>query len=417
MATMMTAQWIERLPVPAEGRTEHFDTKVSGLLLRVSSRGRKTWYVMYRAPGSGSKRRVRLGDYPKVGLADARDAARKVIGDAATGRDLAAELAEEKKAPRFAEVAEQYLELHARPHKKSWQQDDWRIRKHLVPAWGTRRLTEIRRKDVVALLDQIARTGPIEANRTLALIRKMFNWAIGRDLVEFNPCTAITAPGKERQRERVLSDDEIRTVWQACETLGAAARDALLLRLITAQRGGEVIAMRWQDLDLEAGWWTIPGSDTKNGLAHRVPLTAPALAILRRRREEMEAAKATAADERGAAGARDRALANSPWVFPGRTGTHHLGSVHGAVDAVRKATGLDFTGHDLRRTAASHMASMGISRLVIGKVLNHVEPGVTRVYDRHSYDAEKREALDRWAERLEEIIGTTVEYAKLQPPT
>ena len=227
---------------------------------------------------------------------------------------------------------------------------------------------------------------PIQANRTLALVRKMFNWAISRDIVERNPCTQVIAPGKERQRERVLNGDEIRAVWHVFDELGPVMGGMFKLQLVTGQRGGEVKHMRWRDLELDAGWWTVPSERSKNNLCHRVPLSRLAMS-------ELTPLKDLTGDHE--------------WVFasPARLG-RPISNIQRATQRVRTLSGVkDFIPHDLRRTAATCMTSMGISRLVVAKILNHMEQGVTRVYDRYSYDAEKRRALDAWAQKLELIFS------------
>jgi integrase len=142
--------------------------------------------------------------------------------------------------------------------------------------------------------------------------------------------------------------------------------------------------MRWTDVDFSEGYFTIPEERSKNGLSHRVPLSPQALALLERQR---------------------LLRSDSPWVFPNARGLGPLAGIQKAIQRVRRRAGIDLRGHDLRRTAASNLASMGIPRLVIARILNHVETGVTAVYDRHSYDREKREALDVWERRLAEIVG------------
>jgi len=147
-----------------------------------------------------------------------------------------------------------------------------------------------------------------------------------------------------------------------------------------------VFSIEWRDLDLESGWWTIPGEKSKNGLAHRVPLSSAAIRIFESVRERQKKSKTKN---------------QSAWVFPARTGGGHLGTVQKSVEKIRERSGVkDFTAHDLRRTAASMMTEMGIPRLTVSKILNHVEPGVTAVYNRHSYDREKRDALEAWHRRL-----------------
>ena len=131
-------------------------------------------------------------------------------------------------------------------------EDNRIIEKDLKPSWKDRKAYDIKRRDLIRLLDKIVERGaPIQANRTLALIRKIYNWGIGRDLVESNPCTQIRAPGTEKQRDRVLSEKEIKALWEAFEAEGNAIEPMFKLRFITAQRGGEIESMRWQDIDLE----------------------------------------------------------------------------------------------------------------------------------------------------------------------
>ena len=211
-----------------------------------------------------------------------------------------------------------------------------------------------------------------------------------------NPCEAIEAPAKEVSRDRVLTQSEIRQFWLGLEdprlSMSVPIRLMLRLMLATAQRKGEVIAARWGEFDLQDGWWTIPAEKSKNGLPHRVPLSSLALSVL---------------DE-----IRDRSAA-SEFLFPGpqRTKPIRGDAVSKAVRRSADALGIDdFTPHDLRRTAASHMASIGTNRLVIQKILNHAESGITAVYDRHSYDAEKRQALAAWGRWLDALVsGRTVD--------
>ena len=207
----------------------------------------------------------------------------------------------------------------------------------------------------------------------------------------------------------MLSADEIAALWRALANpelaISPAIRVALKLQLATAQRKGEVIGAEWGEFDLDGRVWTIPAEKAKNGMPHRVPLSPLAIAVL----DEVEAA----ASKRPEPG-RD----SSPrWLFPSprRTGKPITGpAVDHAMRDNRDMLGTgDATPHDLRRTAASHMTSIGVSRLVVGKLLNHGEPGVTAVYDRHSYDAEKRAALTAWGARIEEIIGVGTERANL----
>ncbi len=384
----MSARWVDRVPLPKSGREEHFDVNTPGLGLRVSFTGKKIWFAQYRVRGERRVRKLTLGPYPSMAYGTAREEAQKALQAAKKGSDPATEKQEEKQAPTFKALALNYLERHAKVKKKSWREDERVINHDLLQRWGSKKAAEIRKLDVIRLLDEIfERKAPIQANRVLALVRKIYNFGIGRDLVDTNPCLQVKRVSPERQRDRVLTEEEIKEVWEAFSKQDPIIGGMFKLRLITAQRGAEVQSMRWEDLDLVNAWWTIPPTVSKNKRSHRVPLTAPALAILKNLKMQ----------KRSGTGL---------WVFPSPTRKGKpMANVQKAAKRVRDLSGVSFVLHDLRRTAATQMASMGTYRLVVGMVLNHAEPGVTAVYDRHGYDKEKRDALDAWASKLMEIVG------------
>ena len=370
---------------PDARQVDYWDLNPKNFGVRISPAGRKTFVVRYR--NAGRYRRMSLGVYPTVTLADARGHARQVLGEVASDEDPAQVRQDARRAPSFEALAALYLEKHARVRKRSWRQDRRVIENELLPKWRTWRASEIRRRDVRELVEAIAeRPAPIAANRIRALISKIFNFGISREMVEFNPCAQLERPAPERRRDRVLTDAEIRTFWRALDHEPLAISTAFRLRLVTAQRGVEVDNLRWAEIDLDNRWWTVPASDAKNGLPHRVPLNDLAIDILTGLRDHMGGE-----------------VSASIYVLAGARSPK-------ARAAVSNRLGLDnFRGHDLRRTAASRMASAGVPRLVIAKVLNHVEQGVTAVYDRHSYDAEKHEALDIWCRNLRAILTQTSE--------
>ncbi|MCZ6664999.1 MAG: site-specific integrase, partial [Gammaproteobacteria bacterium] len=288
----------------------------------------------------------------------------------------------------FSSLGRLYLERHARKHKspRSIREDERIIARELVPKWGSRRITDIRRRDVIGLLDEIAdRPAPIMANRVRALVSKLFNFAISRDLLEANPCAQVPRPGREEPRQRVLTDNELEALWGAFGKLGPIMGPMFKLRLLTLQRGAEITSMRWEDIDHEDGWWTIPPERAKNRLAHRVPLSPQALTILR----ELVGYQ----HENG-------------WAFPSPTRpAQHVANIGKAVMRVKVISGIaDYRPHDMRRTGASRLTGLGIPRLTVGKILNHVENSVTAVYDRHSYDTEKRHALEAWGAYVERLV-------------
>jgi integrase len=257
------------------------------------------------------------------------------------------------------------------------------LRVEVVPAFGDRQPGDVRRGEVRALVDQLAERAPVMANRVFEVTRRLYTWAIGKDLVEGNPCVGLSKPSLETQRDRVLTEDEIRAFWAACDVEPGIISEAFRLMLVTAQRRGEVLSMRWQDVD--DTWWTIPAELAKNGLSHRVPLSPQALAIIERLRIR---------------------TGGSTWAFPSPSAKKPIENPQKAAERLRERSKVpDLRLHDLRRTAASLMTGMGIARLTVKKILNHAERDVTAVYDRHSYDPEKRAALDAWGRRLEAILA------------
>jgi integrase len=339
------------------------------------------WVVMYRH--GNVKRRLTLGTYPALSLAEARKGARSALHAVQyEGADPAADKKANRAAETFEELARDYLERHAKREKRSWRKDLLILEKDVLPRFGKRKAKDITRRDIITMLDDIVERGaPIQANRTLEIVRKLFNWAIGRDIVQVNPCHRLPKPSSENGSDRVLNEAEIRAVWKAMEAEAPLTAAMFKLRLLTAQRGAEVLAMRWDQIS--DGWWTIPAEVAKNGLAHRVPLAPQAQLLL-------DAIRPLSAD--------------TGWVFPGAGSARHRVAVYKDHNRIRDRSGVSFVPHDLRRTAASHMTGMGISRLVVSKLLNHVESTVTAVYDRHSYDQEKRAALEAWGAHLERII-------------
>ncbi len=382
----MITRSVDAIKPPATGQVDYFDEKLPGFGLRVSYGGRKAWILLYRH--NGAKRRLTIGPYPAISLANARDRAKALLRDVAMGKDPAAEKAAYRESETVADLAREYLAKHAKVKKRSWRHDARTLRNDVQPAIGNLKAKDVRRRDIIRILDKVKERSPIMANRTLEIVRKMFAWGISQDFIEINPCQGIARPSKENRRERVITSDEIRRFWAAAALEESKAGLALQLLLITAQREGEVLKMRWQDIEQgREWWWTIPGEIAKNGLSHRVPLSKPAVNLLKEIR---------------------RRTSDPTYVFPRRGG-----GAPATASLVRKpmkrirveAALVDVVPHDLRRSAASYMTGMGIPRLTVAKILNHSEAGVTAVYDRHSYDPEKRRALDAWGARLEEILS------------
>ncbi len=382
---------IKRLE-PKKERFEVWESNEKGFGLRVSPTGRKSFVYMYRF--QGKSRRITFGNYPIISIAKALvklEGARQLLEN---GDDpgLVKQTAKEdlQNTPTIAGLAEEYLDKWAKVRKRSWKEDQRILYKDVVPVWGKRKARDIACRDVVLLLDRIMERGaPIQANRTLATIRKMFKFALSRAILDASPCWAVVAPAKENRRDRVLSEEEIRIFWERLNNARMERGTALVLmfQLISGQRKGEVAASEWENFDLKQGLWTIPSEKSKNSYSHRIPLTQLALSVL--------------SEIRDLAG-------ESRWLFPSRHNDHHITmtSIDHAVRNNLDHFGIEpFTPHDLRRTAATQMASAGVSRLIIKKILNHADNDVTSIYDRHSYEKEKLQAMKIWETKLQSILN------------
>ena len=378
---------VRKLPLPATGYTLFRDDELTGFAVRVTASGVKSFTINYTV--DGRERRMTIGKYPAWSATAARQRAKELRQQVDRGLDPLGEKQQRRKAPTFGELARQYMDEEGGT-KKSAAALDGMLKRDILPVWGSRKAEDIRRRDVRALVKVKARTKPVAANRILQLVRALYNWGIEEERgIENNPCHKLKAPAEENSRERVLTPDEIETVWdglnEAAMTLTVAA--VLRFTLTTAQRPGECARLEWTEIDRD--WWTIPGEKTKNRKSHRVPLTPLALEIL------------------------ETQPRRNRWAFPSRYRKLDQPTTTAAISTAVHLND-DFgiphwTPHDLRRTAASEMARLGVTEFVIGRILNHAEPGVTKVYNRYSYDGEKRAALEKWERRLRTIIGEPTE--------
>jgi integrase len=233
------------------------------------------------------------------------------------------------------------------------------------------------------------RGGPIAANRTLAAVRSLFNFAVRRGIIDATPVSLVQGPGEENRRDRTLTADEIRVVWAAAERLGYPFGSFFQIALITGQRRSEVAGMRWAHLDFDEALWTLPAEATKVGWTQVVPLPSLAVDMLRKLPGKAYAAGPT------------RFVFTTDGDAPVSGFSKAKLRLDRIIGEARSGEALaPWTIHDLRRTAATEMARLGVSRFVIGRVLNHADRGVTGIYDRHAYLQEKRHALETWARYL-----------------
>jgi integrase len=397
----LTARSVEAMK-PRPVRQEIPDSFLPGLYLIAQPSGAKGWAVRYRH--QGVPRKLTLGGYPALGLKDARELGAKALRAVAEGRDPAREkiAARAAKADSVDRVVEEFLERHVRRSNRprTAQETERLLRRHVLPRWRGRMVHEITRRDVLEILDRVVDGGaPIAANRVLAAVRKLLNWAVARDILQSSPCAGVKPPAAERARDRVLSDDELRLVWQAADKMGGTFGPLVKLLALTGQRRDEVAGLRHGELDLDARLWTLPPARTKNNQPHEVPLSAAALAVLE------SAPRVT----------------GSPFVFTTNGGASPASGYSKGkrrLDALLPANMPPWRLHDLRRTCASGMARLGINLPVIEKVLNHASgsfAGIVGVYQRHSFADEKREALEAWGRHVESLVsGKSAKVVRLR---
>ena len=383
-------------PLGAASRTDYFDATVPGLALRVTATGHRSWCYHFRTPGDAKRARATIGTYPATSLAAARGKALEARGHVDAGDDPRQVLAGQGAAAlTVAGLVALYL---ADPEKAALRSRDEiarRLHKNVVPFIGAIKLTDLRRRDVRTVTDAILRRGrKVEATRVFEDVRAVVRWATENEYLDANPLGGMAKPAAATSSNRVLSDDEIRVLWQDLPTALARSvqcQQIVRLCLVTAQRVGEVAGMMRAELDLTAREWRLPASRTKNGHAHVVPLSDLAIEII-------EAALQDAG--------------RSAAIFP--CGAVPLSPVAVARTILRANTTGRFgikswSAHDLRRTALTDMARLGVPPIVLGHVANHrttTRAGVTlAAYVQYSYDREKRAALDQWAERLAAIVA------------
>ena len=374
---MLTDAKVAAIKPPAAGQEEHRDTKVTGLRLRVGSGGKKTWIVRARAGARVLNKK--LGTYPAMKLAAARTAAEKLLE--ALARDGSADAIDRT----FGAVAEVWIDKVAKPKNDSWRLQERRLEMHVLPHWRGKKIADIRRGDVRELLDGIE--GDVLPNRVLTLIKTIFRYALSRDWIGASPVEGIAKPKAESERDRVLGMEEVAQIWRAASLLGFPFGHYFRTLALTAQRRTEVAAMKWSDVDLDAATWVLSAKETKSARAHLVPLSEPAVEILRGLPR----------------------LGEYVFTHDGETHVAGYAKAKARVDTFMAAAGAEvaaWTLHDLRRTAATHMVRLGVLEEVVGRVLNHAPKGVTaKVYALHTYAPEKRSALDRWAAEVMRAVG------------
>jgi integrase len=365
----------------------------------------RTW--LFRYMWRGTWVRQTIGHYPATTLVQARETVTELRKRLDAGIDPRRSLPRRNPVPvastlsaaaaggehAIENVVQEFATHFLRPGRKRPEYAEAILAKNVTLEWAGRDVRTIRPREVIALLDKIvARGSRVMANRVAGLLGQLFKFAIHRGLIETTPVQLLYRPGgKERARERALSDTELAVFLKdprACTRYERLERVVKIL-LLTGQRRGELALAEWRDVDLQAGTWTVPDKNAKTGRGHTVPLSRPAVEEFKALKREGEA---------------------SPYVLPARPGGN------APIDARRLTRALakcrvrfqkqgveEFTLHDLRRTCRTGLARLKIPPHIAERVLGHAQEKIAATYDTHDYFAEKREALKKWAAHLEAL--------------
>lgn len=379
---------VRSIKPPTKGRAQYSDTSVPGLILRVTTNGIKTWAFSYRE--DGKQRKMVLGRFPAVGLSEARSLARQAYRERLGGhdpqdqRDQRKRTASNNRRDTFGKTAEEFQRIYMPRNSAAYQKEVGRIlRKDVLPLWGERPITGITKRDCIDLIEGITeKKGPHAANHVRSMIRKLLSWAAQRDIIDVNPAVNVERPISQRevQRDRVLSDKELRAVWRGAKATPYPFGPFVQLLILTAQRRREVSDIRYENV--EGSLWTIPAESTKSSRSNQVHLAKPCMGIIK------------------AAPRFD-----GPFVFSTRAGEVPISGFSKAKKLIDEASGVkDWRFHDLRRTAATRMNEIGVEPHVVESILNHSIPGVAGVYNLAKYLPQKKKALERWSKY---VVGLT----------
>ena len=384
---------------PEDKAIEYFDVITSGLGMRVSVKGTKSFFYRYRF--HGRNKRYNIGSFPGISLKLARQRALELKVSVSNGVDPQL-VKEKKKAPPprvvlFADIVEAYKQNYLPRLREATSREYERIlAKELMPLLRHKPVEKIERRELVHLLEAIGnhRGAKTLANRVRAVLSSVYSFGVNTGRVPFNPVLTIKKTQKEVSRDRIYSKEELKTLWDAFEAQEEPISSYYKCLLLLGQRAGETRRMKWEDIDLKKEIWVIPKEETKAARLHIVPLPKIATELLTHL----------------------KSISSDTYVFESsRKSGRPIRWTHKASARISEHSGVhDFKIHDLRRTMASGLAELGISRTVIGKVINHKgisgDNSVTAIYDRYDYLEEKREALENWSQHLALFTKTQLEF-------
>jgi integrase len=383
----LTKNAIDALPTPTK-EIVYWDAGCPGFGVKITSKGRKVFIVLYRTAGAGSRlRKFTIGPYGRVTLHQARSTALKIFAARMEGRDPATEKQRARRrlvADRVDEVVELFITEHVSKNR-SGREISRLLRREIVSRWGNRSVHEIDRRQVIELVSGVAARGtPVAANKLLKVVKGFFTWCVGKAILDISPAKDVPAPGREKARDRVLSDDELTRVMWAARQIDGPYGDIVEFLALTGQRREEVAQLTWDEIDFVNQIWTIPSSRTKTGKSHIVHLSNESIAVLLRRSR----------------------LGAFVFSISGKKPFQSFSSAKRELDEISGVA--DWRLHDLRRTCVSGMARLGVPPHVADKILNHqggTISGVAAVYQRHEFLAERKHALERWGTHIDYLLN------------
>jgi integrase len=374
---------VKRLPLPAAGSRVTYDSQVKGFGVRVTAAGARSFVLNY-VTKAGRERRYTIGAFRDWSTVAARDKARELRRKVDDGGDPLADIEVERSAPTVTELCDRFEAEHL-PRKRPGTAADYKriLANHIRPHFGAHtKVADVEFADIDALHRKITKTGhAYRANAVLRVASKMFSLAIRWNMRTANPCKGIER-NHEAKRKRYLSGDELVRLTTALAAYpDRQTANIFRLLLLTGARRGEVLSMRWADIDLTAGTWIKPGSTTKQRTDHCVPLSAPTRQLLAEIQEEQKA--------------KSRSKALPTYVFPGNGERGHITTVKKSWASICKAAAISgLRIHDLRHSFASQLASGGASLPLIGQLLGHSNPTTTHRYS-HLFDDPQRAATEK----------------------
>lgn len=367
----LTDRYISSCKCPKGERLEISDSLCPGLYLRITGTGTKSFCLIVR---HGALIRRTLGRYPVLSLLDARKLALEALRQIADAdRHVPA-----TQGKTVGELIDSYTKLHLEPNLRSWRNIKSKLECAEAQCLANRRAAEITKGDILAIMDRLVESGaPFAAENLLKAYRALFNWAVARDELAFNPCLGLKSPAKHVQRDRVLTDQELAKVWIACDDVPAEFGALVRLLLLTGARRSEVAEITWGEIDGDV--WRLPSERSKSGRANARPLSAAGRAIL----ASMPSGKPEA------------------YVLTTTGGERPSSAFNKRKRQLDEASGVTgWTLHDLRRTVRSKLSELGVPWEVARRIVGHQVDSLDATYDRHDYLAEKKEALERLAQHI-----------------